>query len=347
MPTTTQKPTSLPPKLVGMEHFSPHFKGNSTEIAKKGVEIAHLQAAEKIQQLFAWAKKDVRVGGLSLEDMAGRLQTLIGVYLLQGYFAVKHEKHPWETNGRNAIVWLMTLALTSITKSENYGVNTILFNPFMKQKGAAIRLFPFLRPLLDKARMDVDYLDIIQAAGIKIRDSEKTAALKGTKALWASSWLDDNKMKKIENHLIQLVHKGETASDAEKAMRQAIPKFFNRINAFNLASTGIITAATVYFIGGVAMRIVNKFISPLDKDFDEHKKQKNLSALPLGTHLFPSQVLQSSPNLINPGRGVLSPPYPSPPIYQPPYQPGRPIRFSAPAYPVSRSIIFNGLGGMN
>jgi len=287
-----------------MEHPSariPYFGGASAEVAKKGVDIAHLQTAELIQRFFKGCNKDVRVGGLSLEDMAGRLQTLIGVYLLQGYFAVKDQKHPCETNGRNAIVWLMTLALTSITKSENYGVNTVLLNPFMKQKGAAVRFLPFLKQPFDAVRMDVDYLDIIEKAGIKIQEKERTGALKGTKALWASSWLDANKIEKIQNYLSDLTLKGDSLTREEKLMKEAIPKFFKRINLFNILSTGIITAATVYFIGGVAMRIVNKFISPMDKDFDGNKKNKPDQA--------PQPALTTAPSL--------------PPLaFQPKLQPG-------------------------
>lgn len=297
MLTTISKPTSLPPRRAGKEHFSPRFRGAATGVIREGVvDITHLKTAEAIQQLFKWAKKDVRMGGLSLEDMAGRLQTAIGVYLLQGFYAVKEEKHPWETNGRNAIVWLMTLALTSLTKSENYGVNTVFLNPFMKQKGTAVRFAPsFIRNAIDALRMDMDYVDIIEKCGIKISDSEKAGAQKGTKALWASSWLDANKVEKVQNKLLELSQK-DTLTDAEKELKEAIPKFFKRINTFNMASTAIITAATVYFIGGVAMRIVNKFISPLDKDFDGNKPNKP----PVTPGQIPPQPAISRPALLMP-----------------------------------------------
>lgn len=323
----------------------PRFGGGATEAVKQGcVQIEHLKIAKQIQRMFKWGTKDVRVGGLSLEDMAGRLQTLFGVYLLQGFFAVKDEKHPWETNGRNAIVWLMTLGLTSLTKSENYGVNTVLLNPFMKQKGAAVRFLPFLKKPFDAVRMDMDYVDIIEKCGIKISDGEKAGAQKGTKALWASSWLDANKVEKIQNKLIELNQK-TSLSQSEKLLQEAIPKFFKRINLFNLASTGIITAATVYFIGGVAMRIVNKFISPLDKDFDGNKKNQPSTAAPASPSLpqRPATLTFQPGNINNP---VIETPYNAPAHLPPPSsmvlppQPGN-LQYAA------RFGLANGQGGLN
>lgn len=301
------------------------FGAATTKVAKQGAEIAYLGIAKDwIQPAFKWAKSDIRVGGLSLEDMAGRLLTLIGIYIPQGYFACRDNKHPWETNGRNAVVWLMTLGLTSLTKSENFGVNTLLLNPLMQQKGSAVRYASFLQApmnllknklgikvdyvdilnkqaqfVMDKLRMDVDYVDILKDAKISLSDAEKEGAIKGTKALWASSWLDANKVEKIQNHFEELKAKEATEPGltvSEKAMKEAIPKFFKRINSFNFVSTALITAATVYFIGGVAMKIVNKLFTPLDKDQDKLKPVK-----PLG---------QAQPQSM-----ILHPGMPYPPLY--------------------------------
>jgi hypothetical protein len=354
MLTTTLNPTSLPPRRAERKHPSPRFGSVAAEAVKQGVaDIAHLKMANRIQKIldrpgFKWANNDVRVGGLSLEDVAGRLQTAIGVYLLQGYFAIKDDKHPWETNGRNAIVWLMTLALTSLTKSENYGVNTIFLNPFMKQKHTPVRFLPFLQRPFDNVRMDMDYLDIIEKCGIKISDSEKAGAMKGKKALWASSWLDANKVEKIQNKLIELNQKG-SLNESEQKLKEAIPKFFKRINAFNLASTAIITAATVYFIGGVAMRIVNKFISPLDKDFDGHKTNQ-----PGATTQTSMSLPQRSATLSFQPGNIQNPIIERP--YRPTFQPGfPPSSMILPLQPGSllnqpqafRYGLTNGQGGLN
>lgn len=276
----TQK-SAIPAKRTGVGPVSAHFGASSSKAVDAVAKIAHIDTAKWIQGKFAWAKSDIRVGGLSLEDMAGRLLTLIGIYIPQGYFAIKDEKHPWETNGRNAVVWLMTIALTSLTKSENYGVNTVLLNPLMQQKGSAVKFLPFLKPLVDPLRMDLDYLTILENSGINISAAEKEGAIKGKKALWASSWLDANKLEKIQNRLTELTEKSAKKaklSDMEKHMLEAIPSFFKRINTFNFVSVGIITAATVYFIGGVAMRIVNKVFSPLDKDYDGPNAKKSPGA---------------------------------------------------------------------
>jgi hypothetical protein len=286
MVSAVTQPSAIPARRTGSVPSPARFGA----VPEKAVKVAHLQTAKGIQKLFSWAKSDIRVGGLSLEDMAGRLLTLIGIYIPQGYFAIKDEKHPWETNGRNAVVWLMTLALTSMTKSENYGVNTLLLNPIMKQKGSATPWLPFMKRILDPFRMDVDYLDILEHAGIALSKDEKRLAGEGKKALWASSWLDVNKLEKIQNHYKTLQQKvadkvankealskvDKRMLEVDKRMLEAIPSFFKRINAFNFVSTALITAATVYFIGGVAMRIVNKVFSPLDKDYEGPNAKKKL-----------------------------------------------------------------------
>ncbi|WP_373531747.1 hypothetical protein [Vampirovibrio sp.] len=266
--------------------------------------------------------KDVRMGGLSLEDVAGRLQTLIGVYLLQGYYAVKDDKHPWETNGRNAMIWVMTLVLQNLTKSENYGLNTLLCNPFMRQKGHLSSEMSWLQNGLDKVRMDADYLDILQDAGISIDPDEMKGARKGKKALWASSWLDANKTDLIKRRYEALKAKVSTQdgkevlsqlSREEQKIYKSIPSFFYRINAWNGLSTAIIVGSTIYLIGGVAMKIVNKVISPLDKDFDGPKNKQ--AGQPFKPSPFakshPPQSPSQSAAEANPSQSSLNP---TPPI---------------------------------
>jgi len=266
-------------------------------------EIANLNIARQMKKIVdkLGLTKDIRAGGLSLEDIAGRLQTLIGVYILQGYYAAKEHKHPYETNGRNAVVWLMTIALPALPKSENFGVNTLLLNPIMQKKGTASKI-PGMQNLLDKVRMDADYFDIIEKAGIKVSDAEKIGAQKGKKALWASGWLDSNRIEQIQNLAKELqakVDKKEVLKEGEADILKSIPGFFKRVNTFNIASTAIITAATVYFIGGVAMKIVNKVFTPLDnnpaggKDKNA-KNDKNDKTQPQGSNQ-PAAAAQPAP----------------------------------------------------
>lgn len=318
MVTTNIKQSALPAIRPERKAIPPRFAGGANVVwqAESEAVIRGLKQARLAQEKLFSAKlfnTDVRKGGLSLEDVAGRLQTLLGIYLLQGYYAVKDDKHPWETNGRNAMIWVMTLLLQHMTKSESYGVNTLLFNPFMRQKGVLSSENTKMQNFLDRYRMKVDYLDILQDSGISINTDDLKGARTGKKALWAASWLDGNKadlIKKrfeaLENMILQsekdtdkyqklltdakarqefikaATHvngsTGETLinglSKEQSAIYQSIPKFFRRINGLNLASTGLIMGATIYLIGGVAMDIVNKVISPLDKDYQGNKKKK-------------------------------------------------------------------------
>ncbi len=260
----------LPRSLSVQASRTPRFGSNAASTAAETAvkEVAHLNIAKNVMKGIErlGITKDIRVGGMSMEDISGRLQTLIGVYMLQGYFAYKDKKHPWETNGRNAVVWLMTVALSVWSKSDSYGINTMVFNHFMKAKGTPNKI-PMMQSLLDWARMDTDYLKILEAANIDVPKKDAIAARSGKKALWAASWLDSNKVKRIQRYLQEIEQKAPgTLDETELAMKKAIPQFFKRMNVANMASTAVITAATVYLIGNVAMQIVNKLFTPLDKD---------------------------------------------------------------------------------
>lgn len=294
MVTTITQYNALPFKGPRGKSIVPRFGGGAAAFAKIAGQQPQPEAlvrgfplANALKNNLFGAKlfnKDVRMGGLSLEDVAGRLQTLIGVYLLQGYYAVKDDKHPWETNGRNAMIWVMTLVLQNLTKSENYGLNTLLCNPFMRQKGHLSSEMAWLQNGLDKFRMDADYLDILQDAGISMSTDELKGAREGKKALWASSWLDANKTDLIRRRYESLKSRVSTQegkeilsqlTQEEQKIYKSIPSFFNRINSWNNLSTAIIVGSTIYLIGGVAMKIVNKVISPLDKDFDGNPNKKH------------------------------------------------------------------------
>lgn len=283
MVTTNIKQSALPARGPAGKAIPPRFAGGANVVWKPETEavVRGLKQAKLAQEKLFSAKifnTDVRKGGLSLEDVAGRLQTLLGVYLLQGYYSVKDDKHPWETNGRNAMIWVMTLLLQHMTKSESYGVNTLLFNPFMRQKGVLSSEHQGTQKFLDRFRMKVDYVDILQDAGISMKSTELDGARSGKKALWAASWLDNNKAELIKKRFEALKDKAadktKTLTAEEKKIYEAIPQFFRRINGLNLASTGLIMGATIYLIGGVAMEIVNKVISPLDKDYQGNKNKQ-------------------------------------------------------------------------
>lgn len=97
-------------------------------------DIKHMASAEKLYRVFGKLSSiELRKFNLSLEDWAGRFLTIFGVYLPQAYFSVKEKKHVWETNGRNALVWAMTLGVYILSKSEKFGIN-LLLNEFMRPK---------------------------------------------------------------------------------------------------------------------------------------------------------------------------------------------------------------------
>lgn len=323
-------------------------------------QVAHEGAADKLAHFFSKKafQRDVRVGGMSLEDVAARAQTLIGVYLGQLYFSVKNQQHPWETNGRNAVVWLMTTYLVQLLKTDSkLGINTLLLNPFMRPRvdyskpieplpqiikapiertgvkklfhtlmtpvrmawGLTLKLLSPLAPvanavakgvdrLINPLRMDVNYVDIMERAGVLVSDADRQAVAAGKKSLWAS--LDVNKLSRINNLFdelkIAVKDKGlEALSKEDQAIYKALPTFLKRLNIFPLVSTSLITAATVYLVGSVAMKIVYKFIAPLDKDFDPNslrgqKKQPLLPKLPLAISVAQPRRFAAFSNAIHP-----------------------------------------------
>ena len=259
------------------------LKEAATMGEKEVAKIAHSGIADKLLGFFSkgFFQKDVRVGGMSLEDVAARLQTLIGVYIMQGYLSIKDQKHPWETNGRNAVVWLLTTYVVQFLKNDKMGVNTLLLNPFMRQKVADTKGMNPLQKLVNKFRMDADYVDILKRAGVKVSGEEHKLAQAGKKSVWASQ--DVNLLTRVNTLFDELKLKVKTEgiealSAEDQQVFKAMPKFLRRINAFPLVSTALITAATVYIVGSLAMKFVYKFIAPFDKDFDPNKGKKGAAA---------------------------------------------------------------------
>lgn len=238
---------------------------------KQGLEastkIPFLHYSEQLNNLLksvSLFSKDARVGGLSIEDIMARAQTLIGLYFLQTYSAFKDEKHPWETLGRNAVVWTGGFYLTKLLKSENFGVNTLFINPFMRQQGTPVldlrgkvrtlinfvtrqtetpeqaeKSLGWLRfeKLIDWARLPVDYTEILEKAGLSIKDSDKEAARSGKKALWAASYLDKNRLNRVQAYYIklkdELLREGLNETDLTRYRELQKQGSFNLSNLFN------------------------------------------------------------------------------------------------------------------
>jgi hypothetical protein len=260
--STTQRIGSLPNpasrRSASVRYV--RFQGNPAATAAQEAVIAHLGLAKAIQKLFTAKlfKSDVRFGGLSLEDIASRVQTIVGVYLLQGYFSVKDQKHPWETNGRNVLVWILGILVPLLSKHPTIGVNPVLDKLFMKKRNE--NPSNWFSAQLNKLRMPIDYKQILEGAGIE----------KPKEGDWAK--MDANKLHRIRMFKEELENRakglGAPLNAEEQKLLEHMPGLLRRLNVFPLVSTAIITAATVYIIGVLAMKAVYKFIAPLDKDFN-------------------------------------------------------------------------------
>jgi hypothetical protein len=242
---------------------SPAF-GNTAQIPLKAaksatVEIAngaaHLGLARRLDRwLGKLGNMEVSKGNLSLEDWASRTATVFSIYIPQGYLSFKEKKHIWETNSRNVIVWLMTVGIFMLNKSDKFGTNLAL-NEFMRPKGslderealsAASQASPRLRQKLAKVesrirelesrigkphpakalrrhqwlnrwRLDVDYLTVLKEdVGLRL-DPKK--ARKG--AFWAG--LDYNDTRTITNTRVDMTNRirdllGQEAVETPKGL---------------------------------------------------------------------------------------------------------------------------------
>lgn len=313
------------------------------EAAEAGIKnVAHLREANGLYKIFGKLSSiELRAFNLSLEDWAGRFLTVFGIYIPQAYYSFKENRHKWETNGRNALVWTMTLAIAILSKSEKFGVN-LLLNQFMKGKGDSDPNLKGFRKSLDKFfdkfRLERSYFELLDDAGIKYTEADKK------KAYWSK--LDDNAIqtvvnrhegvvktmeKLMETHGISkkeladyiskteavrhgvvketeealgkkvsrmsadelaalvkkveekagksLLDKVDDAHVVEKLrdhfkLNKSYNKFLRRSNLFRMLNTAIITAAIVYVVGGLAMKIILKTVAPLDPDFNPEGGKK-------------------------------------------------------------------------
>lgn len=218
-------------------------------------------------KLFAMLNKLPASGAgkfnLSMEDWAARYLTIFGIYMPQGLFALLEDKHKWETNGRNALIWTMTLLLTIAVKSDRLSTNTLL-NVFMKDKNTTDPgKLGFFSKWIQNMKLDGNYFDVLKKAKVDfcpIKDVKR--------AHWAN--LDDNQLRKVIKLYDDLAAK-VNLEPAEQKIKELIPKFLQRRNAFNLVSTGIITLLTMYLIGSLSMELVFRFIAPLDHDFEPER----------------------------------------------------------------------------
>jgi hypothetical protein len=273
MLTLTPKPEQHKPLVMPMalrtsvaSAKNQHF-GNQAVLKSAAVlgETAVERFSNRIYPFFRKIGKIEigKYGGLGLEDWAARCLTLIGLYIPQGYIAVKNDSHVWETNGRNALMWILAVGIVSFAKNDRWGFNTVL-NHFMKNRQAE-ETNTFWGKLTSKFGLDGDYFKVLKEAGIphKAEDAKR--------AFWAS--MDSNMVDRLVHHYDKLTAKGTALSEAEQTSHKLLGQFLRRRNAFSLTATALITGLTVYLIGKVAMDFVFKYIAPLDHDYEPPLKK--------------------------------------------------------------------------
>lgn len=341
---------SRPSTMDGRPLSVPQFGVTSWELAalkaaaKGGQEatgtLTHHKIAKSLTKIFDSGplgrlfSNDLRMRGLSMEDVAARSLTLFGLYIPQGFLSIKDQRHPYETNGRNALMWTLSVFLTQFLKNKGFGVNSLFLNPLMIEKsqlttfdrqadipkdaGFFIRtIHRTMKPPINWVQrqlnrafgMDGDYLAVLKDAGIDVNKKDIPNAMMGITAPWAD--LDNNKIDLINHRyseLKKLVQKdglealSKLESPLPEAVYRAYPKVLKRLNIFPVISTSIIAAVTIYVIGGLAMIPVYKFIAPLDKDFDaeayrrsrEKKKNGSKAKNPPSSPINPTSPLSQA-----------------------------------------------------
>ncbi len=242
--------------------------------------IRSIKPAEYLRSVFGKLHGDVRIRNTPLEAWASRINTLVAVYTPAFAFSIyPDKKHFWETNGRNALIWLLTIAIALWVNDDKWGLNPQL-NKFMQPKvkdPKTLEALPWLeRQIINRLRPDYSCFEIMKAAGLKVAEKDKA------KAFWASldkNYVDTMTTEFAKNQdeiarLIKLPLTELTASQKSLLNLRWVPSMLNRISGFKALATALQAALTVYLVGVLAMEVVFRFIAPHDKDFDASKFKK-------------------------------------------------------------------------
>jgi|GEM_PF-6843444 len=305
----------------------PQFQGNCNSTANALIsDVKHINFAKRLFNFFGSLVKNPNVFGLSINDIASRINVFVAVYLPALFFSLHpHKKHFWETNGRNVLIWLTTIAVTLLGKHPKYGVNALLNKLMVHQQ----KDFPQTDTWKQKAsnawhhtlntlKPDYDYYELLKIAGIDISDE----ASKKRENKW--SGLDNNQIEQLKIFKAKL-EKGQIPKhltpEEVKLFTENATKLMNRLSTMKLVSFGLITAATVYVVGILAMEIVFRYIAPLDPDFDASKlnKHKKKGDNPLGNRSHPSSSIPTPTGTLN---GIYQQ---GPVSFYPPFPPVQPF----------------------
>lgn len=211
----------------------------------------------------------IKLGNMSLPDWTSRLMTL-GLYIPQGYFAIKYQRQPYETWGRNFLVWLSTFYLIMMSKKPDFPIN-LLFNQLFLPKQKTPK--GILSKLVNPIRPEFNYLECFKRAGInldKIGAKGDLSKIISKNAFWAT--LDLNELRQIKFYVERLKNRFRATSEI-RLLREKIKveKFLNNMLVMNVLKNLALAVLTAYCIGVLVPYLVFKYISPLDKQFARPK----------------------------------------------------------------------------
>jgi hypothetical protein len=290
MVITLQKLPAGSPKMARTvrQPLDPRFNGGMSGQAKNALvtDIKGIEGAKKLHGVFGRVLSDLKIWGFSINDWASRVNTLLAVYAPALYFSlVPEKKHFWETNGRNALIWLTTLGVTILTKHEKVGVNALLNHVMPQKKGLKVaegknlgdKIGRLWQKGLDTLRPKYDYYEMLHKAGVLTEEQTKDVRNKA-----ANKWcLDNNQIEQLKMKMEQIADKLKNnkaiegmSKDKAEAFVKNVPKLMNRMSNMKMAALAANMAATIFVIGIWAMDIVFKYIAPHDPDFDVEKYRK-------------------------------------------------------------------------
>jgi hypothetical protein len=275
------------------------FAGSSSSLLSQGVsQITHGKVASKIQNWFGHISLEEKPFGLSRQDVTSRVNTGVAVYLPALYFSlVPEKKHFLETNGRNLLIWGVTLGLTLLTKSPKYGINPPLTYLFMNPKNyrpkpgknSISQLFTQgvkqpLERLSRPFRPDYNYFDLLE----HLHPEKKYPPDKRHDAVWSSVNRNSNLKAALQSrfkNIVKVVDKNVIVKNPDQLRTLAnhlkvsperatrvLNDFTSRMTNLTLFGSIINTILTCTVLGIWVMKIVFKYIAPLDPDFTPKDK---------------------------------------------------------------------------
>ncbi|MEM0952223.1 MAG: hypothetical protein AAGI66_08805 [Cyanobacteria bacterium P01_H01_bin.74] len=256
------------------------------------VPITNEATGKRLSDYFGNFSVQDRPFGLSRQDVTSRVNVGTSIYMPAFFFSLfPHPKHFFETNGRNFIIWWLTLGFTLLTKNDQYGINPLmnfmLMNPKNHQpKAPGNNVFAkafhhgIQRPLnlmTKPLRPSYNYFDLLEGLLNKtFSDSDRQ------KATWASLQSHENgklqnefdKLQDGSNKLTQLTQKLKI-QNSKAALGKVFSNFKTRVLALKIAAGLVNMALAVYILGIAAMQFVLHYIAPLDYDFIPPSDLKN------------------------------------------------------------------------